>query len=188
MTGRDELLNCRRILVIGCCGSGKSTFGRILGSRLNRKVIHLDRHFWKPGWIMREPDEFENTVRELISGDEWIIEGNYSGTLSLRAMRADFIFFYDYSSFFCVYRILKRSFKTRLGLERRQDITEGCNEKWFDKEFLDFIKFTWNFKKVTTPRNYRTLEEINFDKEKLLVFKKRSEEKEFIRKLLQWTK
>ena len=71
---------------------------------------------------MREPDEFENTVRELISGDEWIIEGNYSGTLSLRAMRADFIFLRLFFILFCVYRILKRSFKTRLGLEKEDRI------------------------------------------------------------------
>lgn len=167
----DELKIHKRILLIGCSGSGKSTFARFLGDKLNREVIHLDRHFWKPGWVMRDRDEFSELIDSFISKDEWIIDGNYGRTLPERVNRADLIFFFDYSPLFCTYRVLKRSFKTRFNLEERPDLTEECDEKLFSKEFLDFIKYTWNFKKVNIPNNYRIIEENNFNPEKLIIFR-----------------
>ena len=39
----------KRVLVIGCGGSGKSTFSRILSEKIKLPVIHLDKLFWKEG-------------------------------------------------------------------------------------------------------------------------------------------
>src|SRR4029077_16885614 len=39
-----------RIMVVGNAGAGKSTFARRLGGKLALPVIHLDSHFWRPGW------------------------------------------------------------------------------------------------------------------------------------------
>ena len=41
----------RRVLVTGMAGSGKSTFSRSLAAKTGLPVIHLDVHFWKPGWV-----------------------------------------------------------------------------------------------------------------------------------------
>ncbi len=88
------LYNKKRILIIGNSGSGKSTFSRLLGEKLNLEVFHLDRYFWKPGWIASERNEWHEIIEELINKDKWIIEGNFSGTLNIRASRADLIFFF----------------------------------------------------------------------------------------------
>ncbi len=37
----------KRVMVIGCCGAGKSTFSKKLGEHTNLEVIHLDQHYWK---------------------------------------------------------------------------------------------------------------------------------------------
>lgn len=175
-----EFSNVKRILVIGCCGTGKSVFSKKLGEKLNIEVFHLDKLFWKPGWVMREKEEFDDMVGNLILKDKWIIDGNYSGTLKIRASRADMIFFFDYPSYFCVYRVLKRSFKTKLGIEKRTDMAEGCDEKWFDGEF---IKFVWNFRKKTVPKNHQTLKELNFKKDRMFLFRKKRDANAFIRNL-----
>ena len=54
----------RRVLVIGCGGAGKSTFARELGARTGLPVVHLDRLYWKPGWVPTPPGEWELVVRE----------------------------------------------------------------------------------------------------------------------------
>ncbi|MBK6772108.1 MAG: hypothetical protein IPG78_08285 [Ignavibacteria bacterium] len=42
---------------------------------------------------MRSRYEFDEIVLELIMKDKWIIDGNYSRTLKVRAKRADLIIF-----------------------------------------------------------------------------------------------
>ena len=41
----------RRIVVTGLAGSGKSTLSLALAAKTSLPVIHLDLHFWKPGWV-----------------------------------------------------------------------------------------------------------------------------------------
>lgn len=41
----------RRVIVTGLAGSGKSTFALALAGKTDLPVIHLDLHFWKPGWV-----------------------------------------------------------------------------------------------------------------------------------------
>lgn len=171
------IYNKKRILIIGNSGSGKSTFARFLGEKLDKDVYHLDRFFWKPGWERTEPDEWKRIVKELISKDEWIIDGNYSGTLRERALRSDLIFFFDYSSAFCLYRIFKRIFKSKMKLEDRSDMSDGCLERWFDREFVDFVR---TFNEKIRPRVFSILEEISFNKNNLVIFKNRKEFDQYI--------
>ncbi|MEO6694392.1 MAG: AAA family ATPase [Ignavibacteria bacterium] len=169
-----------RILVIGCPGSGKSTFSKNLGSILNIEVIHLDKYFHKPGWVESTKEEWNETVKKLIAKDKWIMDGNYTNTLGIRAQRADEILFFDYSSLFCIYRIFKRILKTKLNLQVRDDMAEGCSEKWFDWEF---VKFTWNFYEKGRISNFKILDELNFNKKNLKVFKNAGEAKLYIKNL-----
>ncbi len=57
-----------RILVIGMAGAGKSTFSRALSARTGLPVIHLDFHYWKPGWVKPSEDEWREKQRGLLAG------------------------------------------------------------------------------------------------------------------------
>lgn len=180
MTREMEWESISRLMILGSPGTGKSTLSRFIGEKLNIEVFHLDKYFHKPNWEPRDKEEFRSIVRNLILKDKWVIDGNYSRTLAERIEKTDFIIFFDFPSYFCVYRILKRSFKTKLGLEKRTDLAEGCEEKWFDWEF---VKFVWNFKKDYIPMNYKVLEELNFDKNRLRIFYNSRQVKKFLRSL-----
>ena len=67
----------RRVLVTGMAGSGKSTFSRSLAAKTGLPVIHLDLHFWKPGWVAPSELEWREKQRGLLAGDAWIADGNY---------------------------------------------------------------------------------------------------------------
>lgn len=131
-----------RWLVVGSSGAGKSTLSRALGSILGLPVIHLDLHFWNTGWVETPTDEWEEKNRRLVAGDEWIIDGNYSGTLNLRLPRADRVILIDLPPWRCVWRVLKR-FRSS-GTSPRPDIPADCPDQMMDRQFLWYIvSYRW---------------------------------------------
>ncbi|TNV68027.1 hypothetical protein [Trichococcus shcherbakoviae] len=135
----------KRIVVIGCSGSGKSTFSRKLQQVMGNPLHHLDKLYWLPGWELRSDVEQDRIQKELVKEDSWIIDGNYQRSLPIRLERADTVFFFDYPRRLCLYRALKRIVSNRK--RTRPDMGEGCPER-FDWEFMKFI---WNFKKNNRP-------------------------------------
>jgi adenylate kinase family enzyme len=106
-------------------GSGKSTFSRALSAETGLPVIHLDIHFWQPGWVEPSEAEWREKQLDLINNDEWILDGNYHATLDLRLERADTAVFLDTSWWVCVWRALVRGVRKRpVGFQ----LPNGCDE------------------------------------------------------------
>ena len=57
----------KRILIVGCAGSGKTTLAVALGERTGLPVIHLDQHHWRPGWVERSKAMWREQVAELVA-------------------------------------------------------------------------------------------------------------------------
>ena len=115
----------RRILVTGMAGSGKSTFSRSLAARTGLPVIHLDVHFWKPGWVAPSEDEWREKQSSLLAGDAWIVDGNYHETLALRLERADTIVFLETHWWVCAGRAFLRGLR---GRPPWVEMPEGCDD------------------------------------------------------------
>lgn len=137
--------NLQKILVIGCCGAGKSTFSKKLQAILNLEITHLDQHYHKPNWEETEQDEWEKIVNSLVQKPSWIMDGNYKGTFDVRFQYADTIIYLDYSTIKCFWRVIKRIVKYHGKV--RPDMPKGCKER-FDWEFLHFVA-TFNYKNRT---------------------------------------
>lgn len=136
----------QRILVLGCPGSGKSTMARALAAKSGLPVIHLDRLYWRSGWVEPDRSVWQAQVAESLTGPAWIIDGNYGGTLTQRLAAADGAILLDYPRWLCMVRALKR---VLLGLGRaREDLADGCPER-LDWTFLVYI---WNFRREKRPR------------------------------------
>ncbi len=74
----------RKIAIIGSSGAGKTMLAKRLAERLHLPVYHLDHYFWKPGWQETDHDQFMLKQYELVMRDQWIIDGNFRRTLSIR--------------------------------------------------------------------------------------------------------
>jgi adenylate kinase family enzyme len=74
-------------------------------------VIHLDLHFWQPGWVAPSDAEWREKQRDVLAGDAWIADGNYHETLDLRLERADTVVFLDLPWWRCSARSLLRGFR-----------------------------------------------------------------------------
>lgn len=128
---------CRRILVLGSGGAGKSTLARVLGERLGLEVIHLDAWYWKPGWVETPAAEWEACVADLVARDVWIMDGNYSQTLPLRLAAADGVIFLDLPVWICLWRVFWRAYRHRGST--RPDMAPHCAEK-LDLAFLRWVR------------------------------------------------
>jgi adenylate kinase family enzyme len=135
----------KRILVIGSGGAGKSTFATKLGAILELPVIHLDQVYWKAGWEKPEKEDWARMVASLVAQHEWIMDGNFGGTLAQRIKRADTIILLDISRWICLWRVAKRIVKYRG--RHRPDMTPGCQER-FD---VEFIRWIWNYPTKSRP-------------------------------------
>ena len=166
----------KRVLVIGPGGAGKSTFARQLGNALNLDVNHLDTTYWRSGWTKPSEDEWLQTVNRLVSGDSWILDGNFGGTLELRLKHCDTVVFLDMSRLLCLWRIVKRRLFYRN--RSRPDMAEGCHEK-LD---LDFILWVWNYSRRSRPRVVKLLRE-QCDGKEIVWLRSRREVRNFLASL-----
>ena len=148
----------RRVLVIGCGGAGKSTFSARLGAKLGLPVAHLDAYFWRAGWVESDKEEWRQTVERLLADEEWIIDGNYSGTLDIRLAACDSVIFLDMPRFLCLGRIVLR--RLRFHGQTRPDMRAGCNEQltW------EFIRYVWRYSSTRRPRILERLAALKNDK------------------------
>ena len=162
-------------MIIGCGGAGKSTLARALGEKTGLPVIHLDKLFWKPGWVESSKEEIDQRIREEIEKPQWIIDGNYNRTMELRAARCDTIIFLDFHRMTCLFGVMKRVLTTYGTV--RPDMGTGCPER-FDMEFL---KWVWNYNRDRRERNYRLLH--NCAHANIIVLKNRRAVRKFLNSL-----
>src|SRR5512144_2391466 len=129
----------KRVLVIGSGGSGKTTFAKQLGERLRLPVIHLDSHYWHPGWVATPADEWAEHIQRFVAEPEWVMDGNYGGTLDTRLAACDTVIFLDLPRVVCLWRIVKRAL--RYWGQTRPDLAPGCPEQltW------EFIVWVWTY-------------------------------------------
>ena len=118
----------QKILVIGCCGAGKSTFSKKLQLILNLEIIHLDQYYHKPNWEEPQQEEWKKTVNKLVQKSSWIMDGNYSETMDVRIKSADTIIYLDYPILKCFWRVIIRIFKYH-GVVR-SEMANGCKEQF----------------------------------------------------------
>ncbi len=83
----------KKIIIPGCPGSGKSTFARALQKQTGLPLFYLDRMNWNPDRTTVEKDVFLERLQEVLSREEWILDGNYGSTIELRLQACDTAFF-----------------------------------------------------------------------------------------------
>lgn len=137
----------RRIAIVGPGGAGKTTLALELGELLGIDVVHLDRLFWKPGWVETPLDEWDTVLDEALSGDAWIADGATEGTTRLDS--ADTIIFLDPPILVCTWRVIRRrvAFRDR----PRPDMTPGCPPARFDRAFVKYLHSIRRYRMLTRP-------------------------------------
>lgn len=162
----------KKIMVIGCPGSGKSTFSRTLHKLTGIPLCHLDLLYWNSDRTTVDKTVFQERLLNTIQMDKWIVDGNYGATIELRLQACDTVIFLDYPLNVCLDGIKERRGKART------DMPWIENEDEEDAEFIEFIK---NYNSQSKPKIMELLNKYSF--KDIYVFKNRNEADEFLNQL-----
>ncbi|GAA5056603.1 P-loop NTPase family protein [Nocardia callitridis] len=133
----------QRIMIVGSGGSGKTYLAHQLADLLHLPVTHLDSIYYDADWNPIAPSYFEHVQRELVSGERWIIEGNYVSTLPIRLTGADTVIFLDIGALTCLFGIARRRWRYRGGQHR-----DGV----YDRITWSFLRYVAGYRKTMRPR------------------------------------
>lgn len=160
-----------KIIVIGCPGSGKSTFARKLNDVTGIPLYYLDMLWHKPNRTNISQEEFDIRLNDILKKDSWIIDGNYLRTLELRLRECDKVFLMDFPLEICLLGV-----ESRIGI-KREDMP--WVEIEFDEEFKQWII---DFSKNQLPEIYKLLDK--YKNRDITVFKSRKEADDYLKSIL----
>ncbi len=159
-----------KAIIIGCPGSGKSTFANKLRNITKLPLYHLDMIWHKEDRTTITKEEFDVKLSNLLEKDRWIIDGNYQRTLEMRLKECDTVFLMDYPLDICIAGV-----KSRVG-HKHNDLP--WIEDNLDPEFEEKIV---NFSKDKLPKIYDLLEK--YKDKNIIIFHTREESDKYLKKL-----
>jgi adenylate kinase family enzyme len=157
----------KKIIVLGCSGSGKSTFAIKFHEKLGLPLYHLDNIWWKDDRTHISREEFDEKLDGLTKLDSWIIDGDYSRTYEKRIVACDTIFFLDYSEDVCMDGIAGR-----VG-QKRPDMP--WTEDELDPELIELVR---NYGKENRPKLLELF--ARYPEKTVIAFKTRDEAEKWI--------
>lgn len=158
----------RKIIVIGCPGSGKTTFSEKLSKKIGIRLFYLDAIWHRPDRTHISREEFDMRMGEILALDSWIIDGNYSRTLERRIDTCDTVFLFDLPVAVCLEGAISRLGKGRYDMP------------WIDTELDPQLKAEIEeFPAKNLPRIYELIDRYCNGKA-VVIFKSRDEAEEYL--------
>jgi adenylate kinase family enzyme len=120
--------NCsQRISVVGTSGSGKTTLARQIFQSIDIPHIELDALHHEPNWTEAPIDVFRKRVEQSLSGNSWVVDGNYSKVRDIVWSRADTVIWLDYPLPLIMKRVVWRTFRR---VVTQEELWNGNRETW----------------------------------------------------------
>lgn len=156
----------KKISIIGAPGTGKTTLADKLSSILKIPATHIDGIHHLENWEIRDKQERDKIILDIVQKEEWIIDGTYKSTLKQRFEAADLIIWLDFSTFDQIKGIISRYLKNK---DKEKPEIPGCKEK-MDKTFFMYVLKYNKEKRKNIVNNIQGI-----DENKILVFKNRKQ-------------
>ena len=159
----------KKVIVIGCRGSGKSVFSRSFAQRTGLPLYHLDNIWWREDGTTVERNDFDSVLGEILERDEWIIDGNYQRTMERRMAACDTVIFFDIPTDECIE-----------GVKARKEIARP-DMPWkdaSDDDDVEFMAYVRDYYAQNRPLVYELIKK-HKDK-RIVIFYSRNNADEFI--------
>jgi adenylate kinase family enzyme len=165
-----------KIIVIGCPGSGKSTFSRAFHEKTGIPLYHLDMMYWNADRTHVTREALIAKLMEILPRACWIIDGNYGSTMELRLGACDTVILLDYPTELCLEGIRQRAGKPRPDMPWVE--ATGA----IDEEFTEFVR---NYNEFERPKVMERLKK--FRDKAVFIFRNRSEADAYLGSLKEHT-
>lgn len=141
--GNADLTACRRIVVVGTTGSGKTTLAAALAGRIDGPHVELDALHWEPGWSEAPTEVFRARVSRALEGDAWVADGNYGKVRDIVWSRAEGVVWLDYPLHVILYRLWWRTLRRAW---TQEELWSGNRERFRTAFFSRDSLFLWALK------------------------------------------
>jgi adenylate kinase family enzyme len=107
-----SLSDCgQRISVVGTSGSGKTTLASQISQSLAIPHVELDALHGEPNWTQAPTDVFRKRTEQALSGNKWVVDGNYTKVRDIVWSRADTVVWLDYTLPVIIGRLVQRTWQ-----------------------------------------------------------------------------
>jgi len=128
----------KRIVVLGCAGTGKTSFAGRLGEKAGCPAIILDE-MWDAHGNAEGVEPFRVAIREAHAGEAWVSDGNFAvATFDIRLPHAELIIWLERPRWLCLWRAARRVWRP------------GESHRLAD--LAKVLAFIWNFDAVNRPK------------------------------------
>ncbi|RCW39623.1 EutP/PduV family microcompartment system protein [Paenibacillus prosopidis] len=152
----------KKIHIIGSTGSGKTFLARKLSNQLNIPYFELDSVMWSSSVEFsgkNPPGKRDKLLEDIITKDQWIVEGIYYKWVSRSFEEDDIIIFLTPKPLNRAIKIITRFIKQRTGIEK-------ANYKQTLKGLAEMLKWNQKFDFENKKKIFECLEN---HKKKLIV-------------------
>ena len=158
----------KKVIIIGCPGSGKSTFGRRLREISGLPLYHLDMMYWNADKTTVPREVFMARLENAMKEPRWIIDGNYESSMKMRLEQCDTVFFLDFDTDICLSGIEARKGKQRSDMP------------WTETDDTDdvFLEFVEKYNTRNRPAVYELLR--SFSSKNIIIFRTREESEVYL--------
>jgi adenylate kinase family enzyme len=113
---------------------------RRLARLLGLPHVELDALHWGPNWTLPSIPVFRGRVAQALSGDRWVVDGNYGRARDIVWSRADTVVWLDYALPVIMGRLLWRTLQRVL---TREELWSGNRERLWNQFFSRESLLLW---------------------------------------------
>jgi adenylate kinase family enzyme len=184
----SDVLEYKRINVVGTSGSGKTTVSQSLSQILKIEHIEMDALFWGPNWSWPNDEEFFTKLEHALVKEAWILDGNYTRTIPLKWKHVEVVIWLDYSFMRTVLHAVRRAITRSI---TQEELWEGTgNRESFTKSFFSkdsIILWTISTHKKVRQKYERFMNDVEYSEITFIRLRDPKETQDFLAYLKQQT-